>query len=138
MEEQRLGALHHDVVDRHRHEVDADAVMQAGLDRDLDLGADAIGGGDQNRVLEARGLQVEQAAEAADLGIGARARGGADHRLDEVDQPVAGIDVDAGICVSQPVFAFGHARIPQGMRAGYVGFPLRAMARKPLPHILCR
>ena len=43
-----------------------------GLDRDLDLGADAVGGRDQHRVLEARRLQIEQAAETADLGIGAR------------------------------------------------------------------
>ena len=71
-EEQRFGALHDEVVDRHRDQVDADAVMQAGLDRDLELGADAVGGGDQDRVLEAGGLEVEQAAEAADLGIGAR------------------------------------------------------------------
>ncbi len=71
--EQRLGALHHDVVDRHRDEVDADAAMQAGVDGDLELGADAVGGGHQHRVLEARGLEVEQAAKAADFGIGAGA-----------------------------------------------------------------
>ena len=34
-EEQGLGALHHDVVDGHGHEVDADAVMDAGFDGDL-------------------------------------------------------------------------------------------------------
>ena len=70
--EQRLGALHHEVVDRHRHQIDADAAMQAGLDRDLDLGADAVGGRDQDRVLEAGRLEVEQSAEAADFGVGAR------------------------------------------------------------------
>ena len=52
-EEQRLGALHHEVVDRHGDEVDADRVVQAGLDRDLDLGADAVGRGHQDRILEA-------------------------------------------------------------------------------------
>ena len=52
--EQRLGALHHEVVDRHGDEIDADRVVPAGLDRDLDLGADAVGAGDQHRVLEAR------------------------------------------------------------------------------------
>ena len=128
-EEQRLGALHHEVVDRHRHQVDADAAMQAGLDRDLDLGADAIGGRDQNRILEARGLEVEQPAEAADFGVGAGAGGGANHRLDEIDQAIAGIDIDARIRVSEPVFAVDHARF-QMMAAGYVGFRRRAMARK--------
>ncbi len=48
-EEQRLGALHDEIVDAHRHEVDADAVMDAGVDGDLELGADAIIGGDQQR-----------------------------------------------------------------------------------------
>ena len=60
-EEQRLGALHHDVVDAHRHQVDADRVVDARLDRDLELGADAVGAGDQHRIAEARRLQVEQA-----------------------------------------------------------------------------
>ena len=71
--EQRLGALDDEVVDRHRHQVDADAAVQAGLDGDLDLGADAVGGRDQNRVLEARGLEIEQPAEPADFGVGAGA-----------------------------------------------------------------
>ena len=65
-EEQGLGALHHQVVDAHRDEVDADRVVPADLDGELQLGADAVGGGDQDRVGEAGGLQVEQRAEAAD------------------------------------------------------------------------
>ena len=86
--------------------------MQAGLDRDLDLGADAVGRRHQHRVLEARGLEVEQAAESADFGVGAGAGGGAHHRLDEIDQTVARIDIDARIRVSEPVFAVDHAQIP--------------------------
>ena len=109
-EEQRLGALHDEVVDRHRDQVDADAAMQAGLDRDLHLGADAVGGGDQNRILEARGLEVEQPAKAANLGVSAGTGGRTHHRLDEVDQPIARIDIDARIRVSEPVFALGHAK----------------------------
>ena len=107
--EQRFGALHDEVVDRHRHQIDADAVMQPGLDRDLDLGADAVGGRHQHRILEAGGLEVEQSAEAADFGVGAGAGGGADHRLDQIDQTIAGIDIDARIRVSEPVLAVGHA-----------------------------
>ena len=38
--------------------------------------------------------------------------GGADHRLDEIDQAVARIDIDARIRVSEPVFAVDHAQIP--------------------------
>ena len=48
-EEQRLGALDHDVVDAHRHQVDADRVGNARLDRDLELGADAVGARDEDR-----------------------------------------------------------------------------------------
>ena len=101
--EQRLGALHDDVVDAHGDEVDADGRMAAGIDGDLELGADAVIGGDQHRIDEAGGLEVEQAAEAADLGVGARPAGRADGRLDGLDQGVAGIDVDARVLVGEPV-----------------------------------
>ena len=83
--------------------------MQAGLDRDLELGADAIGGSNQDRIGKARSLEVEQAAEAADFSIGAGARGGANHRLDHIDQSIARIDVDARIRVGKAVFAVDHA-----------------------------
>ena len=72
-------------------------------------GADAIGGGDQDGVAKARGLQIEQAAKTPDLGIRAGARGRANHRLDEIDQTVARVDIDARIRVSEPVFPLGHA-----------------------------
>ena len=49
-EEQRLGALDDEIVDAHGDEVDADRVEDAGVDGDLQLGADAVGGGDQDRV----------------------------------------------------------------------------------------
>ena len=84
--------------------------MDAGFDRDLDLGADAVGGRDQDGILKACRLEVEQPAKTADLGIGAGPGGGAHHRLDEVDQAVARIDIDARISVSEPVFAVDHAK----------------------------
>ena len=49
-EEQRLGALHDEVVDAHGDEIDADRVVDAGLDGDLELGADAVVGGDQDGI----------------------------------------------------------------------------------------
>ena len=42
-EEQRLGALHQDVVDAVVDEIDADRVVPVGQERDLQLGADAVG-----------------------------------------------------------------------------------------------
>ena len=74
-EKQGLGALHDEVVHRHGDEVDADAVVAPGLDGDAELGAHAVIGGNQDRVLEAAGLQVEQPAEAAQRRIGALAAG---------------------------------------------------------------
>src|SRR5690606_12161663 len=92
---------HHEVVDAHGDEVDADRVVYAGLDGDLDLGADAVVGGDQQGVGEAGRLEVEHAAEAADLGVGAGTAGRAHQRLDGLDEGVAAADVDAGIGVGQ-------------------------------------
>ena len=41
--EQGLGTLHDDVVDVHGDEIDADRVVEAGVDGELQLGADAVG-----------------------------------------------------------------------------------------------
>ena len=74
-----------------------------GFDGDLELGADAVIGGDQDRVDEAGRLEVEQAAEAADLAVGARPAGRAHQRLDLLDHGIAGVDVDAGLGIGEPV-----------------------------------
>jgi hypothetical protein len=70
-----------------------------GLDRDLHLGADAVGGGDQDRVGEPGRLEVEQRAEAAEIGIRAGAGRRLGLRLDRFDQRGAGIDINARIFV---------------------------------------
>ncbi|GAB4391917.1 MAG: hypothetical protein Tsb0032_05560 [Kiloniellaceae bacterium] len=100
--------MHHQVVHAHRHEVDAHGVVYPGGDGDLQLGADTVVGGDQQRVVVAGGLEVEEAAEAAEPGVGAAAGGRAGEGLDGLNQRVAGIDVDARILVAQLVVA----RIP--------------------------
>jgi len=71
-----------------------------GVDRHFQLGADAVGGGDQERVLEAGGLRVEEGAETAERGVRPGARRGSGQGRDGFDQGVAGIDVDARILVS--------------------------------------
>jgi hypothetical protein len=98
-EEERLGALDDEVVDAHGDEVDADVVVQPGLDRDLELGPDAIRRRDDQRVREAGGLQVEERPEAAELGVGAAPARRAGQGLDRVDQRLAGVDVDARVPV---------------------------------------
>ena len=49
-EEQRLGALHDEVVHRHGDEIDADTMVTACLDGDAQLGADPVVRGHQHRV----------------------------------------------------------------------------------------
>jgi hypothetical protein len=73
--------------------------MTAGLDGHLQLGADSIGGGDQQRVVEAGRAQIEQRAEPAESGIGPGAGGGLGQWLDRFDERVARIDVDTGVLV---------------------------------------
>ncbi len=116
-EEQGLGALHHQVVDAHGDQVDADAVMLAGFDRDLQLGADAVGGGDQQRIAIAGRLEVEEGAEAAQAGVRTAARRRFGERLDRFHQGLAGIDVHAGFAIGQAIAGIGFAGLQR--LAGY-------------------
>ena len=49
-EQQRLGPLHNQVIDIHRDEIDPDRVMLVHLDRQMHLGAHAVGACDEDRV----------------------------------------------------------------------------------------
>ncbi len=109
-EQQRLGALRQEVVDAHGDQVDPDSVDQPGLDGDHQLGADAVRGRDQQRIVVAGGLQVEQRPEAAQRRIGARPARGLRQRLDRFDERIARVDVDAGLGVGQAVSTVGHGR----------------------------
>ena len=80
---------------------------------------------------EARALEVEQAAEAADFAVGARPRGRLYQRLDQVDHPVAGVDIDARLRVGEPALLFRHI-CPHFTRGSYVGIASRAMVRPGL------
>jgi len=78
--------------------------VAAGRDGELELGADAVGCGDQDRVPIAGGLRVEEGAEAPEAGRGPAAGGGARQRLDRLDQGIAGVDVDPGGFVGPAVY----------------------------------
>ncbi len=99
-EEQRLGALHQHIVDAHADQVDADLRVPAQRLRQLELGADAVGTGHQNRFAVPT-REVEQGAETAKATHHLRSEGALDQRLDALDEGVAGIDIDPGIAVGQ-------------------------------------
>jgi len=74
-----------------------------GFDRDAQLGADAVGGREQDRIPEPRRLGIEDGTEAADGGCRAAAGRRTREGFDGLDERIAGIDVDAGIAVGEPV-----------------------------------
>ena len=78
--------------------------MLAGGNGDLELGADTIGGRDQDGIAEARSLQVEQGTETAETGGRAAARGAGCQGFDRFDERRSRIDIDAGIAITAGVY----------------------------------
>ncbi len=74
-EEERLGALGQDVVGAHGDEVDADGLVQARGEGEHQLGAHSVRSRNEYGILEAGGLEIEEAAETAECAICARALG---------------------------------------------------------------
>ena len=107
-EEERVGAAGGDVVDVHRHGVDADRVVDAHLAGDHGLRAGAVGAGHQHGVVDRR--HTHDAAEAADAREDERVPGRLQPLLEQPDGLVAGFDVDAGVLVAEAV-ALGHGRV---------------------------
>ena len=99
-EEQRLGALHENVVDAHRDEVDADRVVARERERELELGPDAVGARDEHRLAIAL-RQLDERAEAADAGEHFGTQRPLRERLDALDQRVACVDVDTRVTIGQ-------------------------------------
>src|SRR5205809_7004983 len=102
--EERLRALREDVVDAHRHQVDADRVVHAELDRELQLGADAVGPRYEHR-LAVFLRDLGERAESADSGEHFRAQGPLREGLDRLDQRVPGVDVHPGVAVGDRLLA---------------------------------
>src|SRR6184192_935841 len=87
---QGLGAVDEDVVHAHRDQVDPDGVVAVGEERDLELGADAIGGGDHDRLAVAR-RHAHEGGESADTREDLGARGRAREGRDAPDCVLAGV-----------------------------------------------
>ena len=107
--QQRLGALGQEVVHTHGHQVDANRIKEASLDSDLQFSAHAVGGGQQNRIAKAGGLEIERRGESAERPYGAGPLGGARGWLDEIDEAGAFVNIDAGRRVSEAVRPFAAA-----------------------------
>ena len=115
LQEQRLGAAGHQVVDDHGHQVDADGVVHVHRLGDRGLGADTVRRRGQHRVAVAVQRQPEQRGEPADpaehlgpaglLGLG----------LDQVDGGLTGRDGDPGAGVggagTDRMRQVGHGRL---------------------------
>jgi hypothetical protein len=79
--------------------------VAAGFDGDLELGADAVRCGDQDRIGIARLTEIEQGAKSAQSRRRAGPCGGLGERLDGLDQGSAGVDVDSGLTIGLPGWA---------------------------------
>ena len=100
-EEERLGAAAEDVVDAVVDQVDADAAVAPGGDRDLDLGADRVGARGEHPAVRRSRLEREEAAERADPAEDLGGVGRRDGAPDQADGAVALINVDAGVRVAK-------------------------------------
>jgi hypothetical protein len=101
--------------------------MSSGIDGDLELGADAIGGGHQDGIGIPGLTKVEESAESPEAGGGAGTGRGFGKRFDGFDQGIAGVDVDAGIPVGQ---AIGVLCVANGILAGMAVPRCRSKGRR--------
>ncbi len=97
--EERLRALDEDVVGAVIDEIDTDCRVDAGHERQAQLGADAIGARDQHRIIDSGRTELEEAAEGANLRQHARRECLSRQRADAAHDFIASIDVDAGLLV---------------------------------------
>ena len=89
-EVERFGGARDDVIDAHRHQVDANGIIARHHRRQFELGADAIGRRHQHRVAEAIKRQFIQRAESAEAAEHAGAVGTGGNPLNPLRQLVAG------------------------------------------------
>jgi len=102
-EEQRPRPLDQDVVHAVGHQVVAHRVVDAGLKRDLQLRAHAVGARHQHRLPLGARIQPEEPAEEAELAQHLRIERGAHQLPDPPLGLVAGVDVHAGRGVGKSV-----------------------------------
>lgn len=112
LQEQRFGTADDEVVDDHGDQVEADGVVLVHGLRDGDLGADAVGGGGQQRLLVSA-LQREQSGEAAESTLYFGPGSLLGQRREQLYRAVASFDIHSGRCVrstSATGCLFSHCR----------------------------
>src|SRR5208282_1837719 len=101
--EQRTRRMADDVVDAHRDAIDSDSVVTPGLERDHELGPDAVGARDQHwRAHLARRVESDQRSESPDSADHLRAGRSPGDRTEERNQALLQRDIDAGRFVRHP------------------------------------
>ena len=114
-EKERFAPLNDQIVNVHRNEIDPDGVVLLEIGGNFDLGADAIGAGDEHRIFVVAGkkffakIQPEEAGEGAVLAEHTRGVRALAEVLDLVNHFVASSNVDAGFFVGQGCGFVGHA-----------------------------
>ncbi len=116
-EKQWLGALHQNVVDAHADQVYSYSIVSVEFKSQFQLGADAVGAGDEHGFLVLFG-DFHQAAETADAGEHFGAHGAFGIRLDVFDQLVAGIDIYPGITVGKPCGVVWRVQVGFSLSSG--------------------
>ena len=121
-EEERLGAQGENVVDAVIDEVGADGGVDAGGGGDFQLGADAIGAGNQHGLSPALQVQSEERAEGADAAEDAARKSARGHAADALFGLVRARNIHTGIGVA-------HAEAFSGNRGSCVESRARKLKR---------
>jgi len=114
-EEEGFGAEDGDVIDAMVDEVFADGVVTAGEEGDLQFGADAVDGRDEDGIGMAPGIEGEEAAETADLAHDSGTAGGGEQLGEGGLDAIAEVNIHAGCGVS---FLLTHCGLQVWGRGG--------------------
>ena len=100
-EKQWLCPLADQIIDAHRHQIHADCVHMARVNRNAQFGAHTIRCRHQNRVFIPRAFQIKQRAKPAKARHHPRPRRAFGRWLDRLDQRIARINVHARLRIGQ-------------------------------------
>ena len=137
--EQRLGTAHHEVVDDHRDEVDADGVVLVHALRHSDFGAHPISGCREERPLVAfEHGHVEQPGESAEVTDHLGPLGARDGCLHQRDSVLTCLDVDSCCRVRRgPGVVHGRRSVHGRLSASAAPPPPSRVGRPSMSRAIC-